>query len=86
MALTDQKRSQCKHAPSSFLTLLGSVDAVSENCRILTTYVHPTETLNSNAYGTEACIQCVRVFITNRFAAYVSQTPYPRKTAALKPF
>ena len=85
MALTDQKRSHYKYGPAKFLTLLGFVDVVSETCRILTMYVHLTQTLNSNAYGTAACVQ-VRVFITNRFSACISQTPCPRKTAALKPF
>ena len=72
-ALTDQKRSQYEHAPDSFLTLRGVADAVSETCRILAMYVHPTETLSSNAYDTAASIQCV--FITNRLSADMSLKP-----------
>jgi hypothetical protein len=73
MALTDQKRSQYEYAPASCLTLRGVVDAVSETCRILTMYVHPTETLSRNAYDTAARFQCV--FVSNRFSADMSQTP-----------
>ena len=67
MSLKDQKRSQYEYAPDSFLTLCGVVDVVSETCRILVMYAHPTETLSSNAQDTAASIQCV--FITNRFSA-----------------
>jgi hypothetical protein len=56
MALTDQESSHYKYAPTSFLTLLGVVDAVSETCRIITMYFHPTERLSSNAYDTGASI------------------------------
>jgi len=50
----------------------------------LTVYIRPTETLSSNANDTAASIQCV--LITNRFSAVISQTPWPRKPASLKPF